>query len=377
MRHWINIMSAVLLVVVGASSAEADDEFAGWPKSWTNAYLQFEEFIATQRENVATSDLKITPEGKILTKLPADLNLPTHTTAVFYRQGADVFEMKVGVNLFDEGRAHDFPPGTYAACLHTFGRPAGYQFVHPLTWFQIESAQADNNPALSVRTIEQPQPGPDFWPNDRLLSFWDFHVFPRVNPNEFYEDNRKVSPHVIMAVTKAGMIQREKIDDALEKLLQWRIYYNGRLVEKGPATGDLRHTPAQGVGTYAVFVGVEGPGGFMPVSNFLQFPLFPERDGRFVVTPSTTDGEGVPDFLVDCLTPDQMTALRTSDTWQEVRDAYNKATIYGMDAIGPVSDPKKQALISLWAAWAYNVNLAKGALVPEAGGSIRVVIEAK
>jgi hypothetical protein len=292
------------------------------------------------------------------------------------------FEIPVGTNILDEEIHQYFPPGTYAAALHTCGSPVGYQFVHPLKWFQIESAKrGDHRDARteghrSIRPTEPAQPATESWPNDRLLQFWDFQVFPHVNPQKFYGDNNKVSPKLIIAVTKAGVIQREKLDEALEKLLHWRIYYNGRLVEQGSATDDLHHAAARGVGTYAAFVGVEGPNGFMPVCNFLQFPLFPERDGSLVVLPSAADGEGVPDFLVDSLAPDQMTALRATEPWPGKRDPYNKATIYAMDAVGPVADAKKRSRIALWCTWAYEVDLANGALVPGVG-SIRMVMDAR
>ena len=351
---------------------------SGWPDGWIDTYHRFEKFISAQKEGLPESDLEISPTGGIQTSLPAEVDRETHTTVVFYHEGADILEMGLSKDLFGQGRQSFFPPSTYAVCLKTCGTLVGYQFRYPLTWFQTERAKADHfgKDHLTIRVIEPPQPADDYWPNERLLRFCDFLVLPKNNPLIFLRKNHKVTPSVDLAVTNAGVIQRTKLDDSMEKYLRWRIYYNGRLIEKGVATGDLHHATTQGPGTYVAFVGVEGPNGFMPVSNHLQFPLFPERNGSMAVLPTASNGDGVPDFLRDTLAADQMANLRDSVGWQTPHQPYNAATIYGLRSLGSMTDEKKQSLLSLWSAWAWSVDLAKGDPNSEIG-RIHIATEAK
>lgn len=114
----------------------------------------------------------------------------------------------------------------------------------------------------------------------------------------------------------------------------------------------------------------------MPVSNYLQFPLFPERGGGMAVLPTVSKGDGVPDFLRDTLIPGQMAELRDSDAWKAPYQFYNAATIYGLRSLAPTADEKKQSLLSLWSAWAWSVNLAKD--TPNSDiGRIHIATEAK
>ena len=380
------IFAALLILVTNASGAETDRDFAGWPENWANTYRHFEKFIAAQYANVPTTDLTLSPRGEVQTDLPGEIDpqrFPQrHTTIAFYKNGAEILEMQLKGGLFSEGRNRLFPPGTYATCLVTCDELAGYQFRHPLRWLQVNHARfgmendIQTEGPLAVQMIAQPEPGGDFWPNDRLLRFRDFQVLPHYNPLQSFRENRRVSPNVTLAVSNSGTIQRDKLDAALEKLLRWRIYHNGRLVENGWATDDIRHAAVRGMGTYVAFVGVDGPTGFMPVSNLLQFPLFPERNGSLAVCPSTTQEAGVPDCLFDALDPEQMNRLRRSIGWRARRDPYDASTIYCLNDIGEVSDPEKQAVISLWSAWGWSVNLAKANPVSEIG-RIRMVVAGK
>jgi hypothetical protein len=125
--------------------------------------------------------------------------------------------------------------------------------------------------------IPSPQPSDEFWPNERLFRFIDFDIFPDHDPHGLRQQNNKVKPAVTLTVAESNAIVRESLDPALEVLLHWRIYYNGRLIEKGSATGATRFPCDHGEGFYQAFVGVEGPTGFMPVSNLLKFSLPPAK----------------------------------------------------------------------------------------------------
>jgi len=359
MRSGVFATLTLILSLATVSNAAPEANFAGWPEDWISAYQRFEKFVATQNENVPETDVTISPTGVITSDLPDSVDRETFTTAVFFQEGVDILEMGLK-GQFLNGRRE----GTYAICLRTTGKLVGYQYVHPLRWFQVEPAKAvgDRSRRGTVRMIEQPQPEMDNWPNDRLLRYHDFQVLPHNNPLEFIRVNKKVSPKITLAVTNAGIIQRQKLDDAHEKLLRWRIYFNGHVVEKDAATGDLQHAVAQGMGSYVAFVGVEGPNGFMPVSNFLQFPLFPELDGHMAVVPAVTNADGLPDSVRAALSPDQLDELRTIAGQFKEADAHDRAMSYALDSIRLATDRKKQALISLWQEWAWNVGMVKSAI---------------
>ncbi|MGH8047472.1 MAG: hypothetical protein ACREKL_09520, partial [Chthoniobacterales bacterium] len=262
------------------------------------------------------------------------------------------------------GRKGSFPPGKYAAALLSCGL-VGYQYLYPLQWFETyrtkDKKRSDSDEGgLRVRAIPAPQPPEDYWPNERLLKFRDFHIFPHFNPHEFFKVNRRVSPGVILSVENSGVIQRQKLAAPLEALLCWRIYRNGRLINKGSAGGNVRH-PVQETGTYVAYVGVEGPTGFMPVSNCLEFPLFPTKSGGVELFPTATNPDHVPDYLLDVLPPEALSEVLSQD-WAKGGggEYYNRQMVYALNAGYRLKDKKKQALLSLWTQWSWELWSMKG-----------------
>lgn len=359
MWRWINTTLSALLLTGTVGGTVSGEPFAGWPKSWSDVYYRFEKFIATQNEYVMPPVLTILPQGK----LEHDIDLNRKPTLVLFTEGRCILES--GCDHYTlEGNEAFFQPGIYAACFKSFDNLFGYQYSHPLTWFQVDHVRNHGKSAirgetrLRVSMLAQPQPTDDYWPNDRLLRFWDFQVFPRINPLEFYRNNNKVSPKVTLAVTNAGIVQRDKLDDPAEKILRWRIYLNGRLVERGSATGDINHAVRRGTGSYVAFVGLEGPNGFMPVSNLLEFPLFPERNGTMAVLPSL-DEDGLPYRVHDALKPDQCSRLLENPDWTAPRDASCRSVAIDWCSTFLIDEVKKQELVSLWGSWSWQINTAK------------------
>ena len=131
-----------------------------------------------------------------------------------------------------------------------------------------------------------------------MLHFLDFDIFPHGSPSHLHTGSRKVTPVVHLKLDNHGIVERDLLPNAgAEQLLRWRIYHNGRLVRRDSAAGITHIDTNLGSGTYQVWMGVEGPNGFMPVSNLLEYPLFPDASGNKVVVPVDTDGDGMPDFF--------------------------------------------------------------------------------
>ena len=68
-------------------------------------------------------------------------------------------------------------------------------------------------------------------------------------------------------------------------------------MNRDAASGVTRFDTDRGPGTYQVWLGVDGPSGFMPVSTFLEYPLFPDASGKNVIIPPDADDDGTPDFI--------------------------------------------------------------------------------
>jgi len=209
--------------------------------------------------------------------------------------------------------------------------------------------------APRVRRIASPAKDDEVWPNERMLLYLDFQIFPKGHPWDIEKANRKVTPAVTLRLDRRGRIERDLLpDEAAERLLRWRIYRQGRLVGRGSATGVARLTADFGPGTYQVWLGVEGPAGFMPVSNLLEYPLFPDASGENVVIPADADGDKIPDFL------QKMVAVGSGKPGDGdldndgIPDAQESAAglLHGKAS----GTSLERELVELWRAWAYDLN---------------------
>jgi hypothetical protein len=204
-----------------------------------------------------------------------------------------------------------------------------------------------------------PPPGADedFWPNERLFLFRDFHIFPGGHPWDIEAVNRRVTPAVVLRIRQDGLVTRNLLPEAEERLLRWRVYKDGKLVEKGAPAAGAEWRTAHGDGNYQVCLGVEGPTGFMPVSNLLFFPLFPAGEGKLEVIPADSEGDGIPDVLKGA-----WTAGRSEDGEPDAdadadgvpdREEAPEGTFALKE--GRNSDPALARLLWLWKGWEYDL----------------------
>jgi hypothetical protein len=339
------LAAALLLsaIVGGVRGAEFP---VSWPEGWKSACGQFEKFIEEQNRYLPAAGLEFFADGTILTNLPQQ----KRSSIVFYRGGSEILSMGVADRLFSNGRESMFSSGDYIAFLQSVagGR---YETLYPFVAFRVERSEDQNHPR--IRMLNPSSPADASWPNERLQRFFDFHIFPKRHRDDIYKKNSRISPDIVLSITPSGTIIREKLEPVLEKNLIWHIYRNGHLVEFGPAGGDLRHALRK-PGDYVAFVGIDGPGGFMPVSNCLRFPLFPAKSGGVEVFPSVSNPDRVPDFLLDVLPPDVLSEVLSQD-WAKGEGYYNKCLVYGLNSGFTVKDLEKQALLSLWTAWSWKL----------------------
>ena len=347
--------------LAGAARAADPDPFAQWPESWANAYRRFERFSADRDKFMPSGKLEISPRGEITYQEEIATEWDKNAVLDFYRDGDNFLGSGKTSALFSDGRSRRFPPAKYAVRLHV-AKPGNIQNLYPLTWFETyrdprARERGETNGEPLIRHIPAPEPAEDFWPYERLLKFIDFTRWKSSSPAPKDVIQKILSPSIAFTLGPTGVLTREKLDEPLEKLLHWRIYRDGRLIERGPAADVIRFPIEWGPGVYQVFVGVEGPGGFMPVSQPLQFPLFPEKNGGLAVFPSMTNPTGFPDFLVDVLPPEVMEELLALKHSPKARPTfYNVFSFAYMSAIDPLEDEKKDSLRRLWGTWGWSLN---------------------
>jgi len=357
LRGWL---ATLLIAAISplAAQPQTGGSFAGWPDGWVKAYQRFENYNAARAEFFPAANLEISPTGQISHGVRLATSPEENLGIDFYNAGRRFLLKAVNGHLSEIGDSVLFPPGTYTAVLQSCGF-AGFQDHYPFLWFEIEPLEKDRPGAaanVQVRAIPPPQPAENFWPNERLCKFLDFHIFPDHAPDDIYRRNARVSPNVTLKLTNSGTIQRDKLAPELEKLLRWRIYHNGRLIEKGTAKGVVKYDADRGTGTYQIFVGVEGPNGFLPVSNLLQFPLFPEASGRRTVFPPATNPEKFPDFFLKIFSRDQLDAIQERPHGGTDNRYYNKKAVSLFGVPGNFKSEEDENLFRLWARWSYFLN---------------------
>ncbi len=237
---------------------------------------------------------------------------------------------------------------SYTVALKTSGS-LGYQYAFPLLRFEVTATEPPAIRELTRESVDE-----SVWPNQRLFEFFNFHVLPHHNPNDIRGANNKVSPAITLRVDNAGTIHRGLLSDAAENSLRWRIYHQGQLVDGGSAAGVPEKHLTSGVGTYQVLIGVEGADGFMPVSNFMEFPLFPTGDGNLVVVPELSPGARVPDGFDDIVTSGDPSLLHADSDGDGLSNE-DEAYVPIAPTAAALADPEKLSLFQLWRAWRYDV----------------------
>jgi hypothetical protein len=314
------IRSAFLLLFAllthSAESLAADNPaaaYAGWPDGWVKAYEDFERFIAGQNATWPSSKLEISTDGTITHGVRLAESRSEGVYFYLFHHGREV----LAVGMADElGDRYGYVCGKYAAAVRVSGH-SGYQYLYPLVWFEIVMPPPGDPPSeagsfpFRVRVQPSPADPESVWPNERLLRFQDFAIFPGEHPWSIEKRNPKVSPAITLTLDNHGRAERELVKEVnAEHLLHWRVYHNGRLIRRDSAAEITQAELDRGPGTYQACIGVEGPSGFMPVSNVLAFPLFPDASGKNTVTPSDGGGDGTPDFIQSLPPDDRQLGIR-------------------------------------------------------------------
>lgn len=342
-----------LAVLLSASSVHAaSSSYAGWPQSWVDAYERFQRFITAKDQYFPGSDLKFGEDGKSVHSVRWPSSTTERIEIEIYKNGLEVWGLSKSQGL-EPDTLRMFPTGhRFTAVMKSCGG-LGYQFLYPFAWFEtVDAAKKPGaQPVRQVRMIPAPVPAEDYWPNERISRFRDFHVLPHNNPKDILAKNDKVTPSISLRVDNNGQILRNILPPELEKLLTWRIYRDNKLIHKGPAANQAARQAGDKPGEYHVMVGIDGPKGFMPVSNLLRFPLFPQGKSELVIMPETNKTPGVPDFLSELLNENQLNTLREEESREGKR--YQDSSAYRSFDMKTTED---RFLVELWMMWAWTLD---------------------
>jgi hypothetical protein len=336
--RWLSV--AGVLMATSAMAGEAGlAQLDQWPESWRQAYARFEAYIATHAQYWQPSCLMIQPDGSIQHAVQIYPERTQHLGLDIYQDGCLRLSLSVNksANVLDQSRLE---PGNYFAVLRS-ASSIGYQYHYPACWFSVlEHPAADSNRVtLSVKVSPPPAEEETFCPNKRMLLFSNFNILPHHFPHDLHLKNNKVVPSIVLRLDNQGGVHRAALaSPEAEALLRWRVYRQGRLVDQSSATNSLLYTPSAGAGLYVVMIVIEGPHGVMPVSNVMEYPLFPEPDGGCAIIPTDTDKDRLPDFLD--ASPE---VPATGDLYFRVMDE---------SFINPTLD---RQLVRLWRRWTFRI----------------------
>lgn len=353
------ILGGVLAMAMPHHGTAAEEGAAGLPPAWVKSYERFDNYIVERKRFFPASGLELAPSGNLIHSVRLAEGLREHLNIEVFWNGRRTLQMSV--SSWSAGREFTgiMGPGRHALVLQSCGL-LGYQYLYPFLWTETEvrEARSQNRSggSLWTRAAKAPEPAEDFWPNERLFLFRDFAVFPGHNPHDFYYKNNKVPGAITLGLTNEGTLVRELQTPEVEKNLRWRIYHNGRVIEKGPAEGMEKYDANRGPGSYQAFLGIEGVTGFMPVSNMVEFPLFPSGEGKCVVFPPATKEPGFPDFLAAIIPSDVMSELPATSGDDDVKPGqYSKRAVASFNLRWRPKDAKDAELLALWQVWAWDL----------------------
>lgn len=291
------------------SSLKADNEHAfsqQWPEQWVDTYERFENFIRLKRSTWPETNLEFSESGEF-----------THT---FYLIGIDVARRSpltleinelgetgsgwsLGRNLGQKTNLNSrkwwLNPGIYGAQVKSRGT-LGYQYHRPIVWFEIKDLGMN---ASDPKQLVYSDPGfdPDDdqrLPNYRLSDFRDFHVYTASrNPMTIGKENQLIMPSIQLGLSVGGIVGSLSLEK-LEEMppLVWMVYKNNILIDRIELSEPYLQIKG-GVGSYLVFLCVNGSSGWMPVSNLLSFPLFESDEIEPTPFPPDADKDRVPDVI--------------------------------------------------------------------------------
>jgi len=337
--RWLSV-AGVLLATSAMAGETGLAQLDHWPESWRQAYARFEAYIATHAQYWQPSGLMIQPDGSIQHAVQIYPERTQHLGLDIYQDGCLRLSLSVNksANVLDQDRLE---PGNYFAVLRSASSIIGYQYHSPACEFSVlDRAEADSTRVTRIVKM-RPSPADDktFWPNERMLLFSNFHALQNPFSQRLQFKNSKVVPAIELRLDNRGGVHRAApASPDAEALLRWRVYRQGRLVDQSSATNRLLYTPSAGAGLYVVMLVIEGPNGVMPVSNVMEYPLFPEPDGGCAIIPTDTDKDRLPDFLD--ASPE---VPATGDLYFRVMDE---------SLINPTLD---RQLVRLWRQWTFRI----------------------
>lgn len=257
---------AIIFLLCSISMGWSAETMDTWPAGWKQTYLRFQNFITTRKQHWPSSGLVVDKQSRVLYKNP-DFIAPKKGGYVVYEYGTQI----------REGRNHGTPltqtftKGTYTLYYKSVTE-LSYQYFPPLLRIKISE---DANGVKTTKTLDT-KDELNYWPNSRGLLFIDFNTLSSRLAHNIYIHNYKTNPSILLQVDHQANLRRKKLDSPdAERLLHWRIYHNGILKESGPAKDITLKSSTYGVGSYLAFLAIEGPDGFMPVSNFAEYYIHP------------------------------------------------------------------------------------------------------
>ena len=351
MRPLLRI-AAILAFSVAAISAEDLKLPADWPPSWAEAYRRYEQFLADKKTYFPKADVDINEGGGITSRIKWAQQLTEHLNFDSYKDGLrhmPVPSTDRSINI------EDLPPGKKYPLVAISCGLVSYQYLYPFIWFETEDKETFGSQTRRIARMTSPPKDPEaYWPYERLFAYRDFTTFPTHYRDDLFYANNKVTPWIKLEVAQDGTIHRQRLAPEMEKHLRWRIYRDDSLIEKGPVAASAIHPSPGEVGEYHVFLGIEGPRGFMPVSNELVFPLFPDGSGGLCVFPKTDHFPKIPDFLIPLLQEDALVAVKNEIATEE-RPKAVYWQIGGSELVATKS-PSDRRLTTLWRMWNWELN---------------------
>jgi len=263
------VIFVFLFLTLTAGLGWSAQSMDAWPAGWKQSYLRFQRFIETRNKHWPASQLTVDPKGKVTCKKP-DFITTKQGNYVVYEHGCLLLQRGCNSSF---SLPQLFTAGTYTMYFQSVTE-LGYQYFPPLLHIKI----TEDDYGVKTCQMLDPKEEENHWPNRRGLLFIDFNTLSARLAVYIYTHNYKTNPSILLQVDHQANLHRKKLDNPnAERLLRWRIYHNGKLKESGPATGITVKPSTYGPGSYLAFLAIEGPQGWMPVSNLADYYIHPEK----------------------------------------------------------------------------------------------------
>lgn len=286
------ILVLSVLLTAQLTTVDAQSDPSNWPEGWERAYLRFQAFADARDAYWPSSKLALGADGLLTFEKPAPVAEKSVCGMQPFRKGYTRLASYYNSTL-DLSKSFK-EPQLISICVRGMTRH-GYLHFPPLLHVQFDQGE-DGKFTKKVVEIKDEE---DLWPNWRGFQFEDFHEMAFRHGSSLYESNRRVVPEVRLQIDKKAGIRRvTPLEADNEQLLIVRIYRNGKRIDPRVAPSGSITRGDYGPGHYMVFFSLEGPDGYMPVSNFLTYFIYPENDRveGAVIFAKDTDGDEISDY---------------------------------------------------------------------------------